>query len=75
MKNVIIYKRVSTDEQADKGYSLRAQEEKLEQYCSQRGLNIVGRYQDDHSAKTFDRPQFKKLLTFAKANKNKIDAL
>jgi len=29
MKNAILYARVSTDEQADKGFSLRDQEEKL----------------------------------------------
>ena len=75
MRNVLIYTRVSTDEQADKGYSLRAQVEKLENYCSHREIKIVGRYQDDHSAKTFDRPEFKKLLAYAKSNKNRIDAL
>jgi site-specific DNA recombinase len=35
MKNVILYVRVSTDEQADKGYSLRDQEAKLIQYCKE----------------------------------------
>ncbi len=75
MKNVLIYTRVSTDEQADKGYSLRAQVEKLENYCSQKDINVIARFQDDHSAKTFDRPEFKKLLSYAKANKNRIDAL
>ena len=34
MKNVILYVRVSTDEQADKGFSLRDQEEKLLKYCN-----------------------------------------
>ena len=66
---------MSTDEQADKGYSLRAQVEKLENYCSQKDINVVARFQDDHSAKSFDRPEFKKLLSYAKANKNRIDAL
>ena len=32
MKNVVIYKRVSTDEQAEHGFSLDAQEEKVIKY-------------------------------------------
>ncbi len=75
MPNAIIYTRVSTDEQADKGYSLKAQKEQLERFCAVKGFNIVAHYQDDHSAKTFDRPEFKKLLEFAKANRHQIDVL
>ena len=40
MKNVILYVRVSTDEQADKGFSLRDQEEKLLKYCNDHRLTI-----------------------------------
>ena len=41
MKNVIIYKRVSTDEQAENGYSLDAQEEKLVKYSDSTTTQIV----------------------------------
>ena len=41
MKNVILYVRVSTDEQASKGYSLRDQEQKLVNYCKLNNLNIL----------------------------------
>ncbi len=75
MKNVLIYTRVSTDEQADRGYSLRAQVERLENFCEQNELNILARFQDDYSAKTFDRPEFKKLLQYVRLNRNKIDTL
>lgn len=34
MKQADLYVRVSTDEQADKGYSIRSQEEVLRKYCS-----------------------------------------
>lgn len=70
MTDVIIYSRVSTDEQADKGYSLRSQEEKMSVYCKAHNYNIVKHFQEDYSAKTFDRPQFIQLLLFLKANKN-----
>lgn len=75
MVNVLIYTRVSTDEQAERGYSLRSQVERLETYCNHKGYNILGRFQDDFSAKTFQRPEFKKLLLYVKANRNKIDYL
>jgi len=64
MANVIIYTRVSTDEQAEKGYSLRDQQAKLEKYCAEKGFEIIKHYQDDHSAKTFERPEFQKMLEF-----------
>lgn len=75
MANAIIYTRVSTDEQADKGYSLRDQKDRLEKYCAIKGINILAHYQDDHSAKTFDRPEFTKLLDYARRNKHQIDFL
>ena len=59
---VIIYTRVSTDEQADRGYSLRDQEARLRAHCDRQGWRVVGHYQDDASAKTFDRPAWNGLL-------------
>lgn len=60
--NVILYCRVSTDEQAD-GCSLEVQENYLKCFCSNHGYNIVGIYKDDYSAKHYDlrRPEFKKI--------------
>ena len=66
MNNAVLYARVSTDEQADKGFSLRDQEEKLKSYCKINNIEIVGIYREDYSAKTFNRPEFKKLMQFAK---------
>lgn len=40
MKTVDLYIRVSTDEQADKGYSQRNQEEVLRKYCENNSLLI-----------------------------------
>ena len=75
MKNVILYFRVSTDEQADKGFSLRDQEQKLLNYCNSNNLNVLAVFKEDHSAKTFNRPEFKKLLLFVKNNKSKVQQL
>lgn len=73
MTNVILYIRVSTDDQADKGFSLKDQEQKLLSYCSLNDLNVLSIYCDDHSAKDFNRPEFKKLFAFAKNNKSHVD--
>lgn len=74
MKNVILYVRVSTDEQG-KGYSLRDQEQKLLNYCQNNNFNVLHIFREDYSAKTFKRPEFKKLLEFCKKNKKEVHQL
>jgi site-specific DNA recombinase len=56
MKTADLYIRVSTDEQADKGYSQRNQEEVLKKYCEINRISIKRVVFEDHSAKTFNRP-------------------
>ena len=73
MRKAIIYTRVSTDEQAQKGFSLPHQKMILEKYCDLNDIDIVKHYQEDHSAKNFDRPEFIKLMEFIKANRGIID--
>lgn len=73
MKNVIIYVRVSTDEQARTGYSLGHQEAVLTKFCELKGWNVIATYKEDFSAKTFDRPEYKSLYKFCKANKRSVD--
>ena len=70
--NVILYCRVSTDEQAEKGFSLRYQEASLKRFCEGMGYNIVNVYTEDHSAKNFKRPQWNELRSYVKANKKHI---
>ncbi len=74
-KKAFLYIRVSTDEQADKGYSLKHQEERLRSYCQFQNIDVVGLYKDDHSAKTFERPAFQQMLAFLKKNKKSADLL
>jgi site-specific DNA recombinase len=75
MKNVILYVRVSTDEQADRGFSLRDQEEKLLTYCKDNDREVLMVFREDYSAKTFNRPEFNKLLKYAKQHHKIIDEL
>ena len=72
-RKAILYIRVSTDEQADKGYSLKHQEERQRSYCQFEGIEIAGLYKDDHSAKTFERPAFRQMLALLKKNKKSAD--
>jgi len=74
-QKAILYIRVSTDEQAEKGYSLKHQEERLRQYCQHQQMEVIAVYKEDHSAKTFERPEFTKLLAFLKKNKGCADLL
>lgn len=52
MSKAIIYIRVSTDEQAVKGYSMKNQEERLMQYCRINNIAVLQIIHEDHSAKT-----------------------
>ena len=73
--NVICYKRVSTDDQADRGFSLQHQENMLNQYCQLHNHNVVGMYTEDYSAKDFDRPEWKKIMLFIKRNKGLVNMI
>src|SRR5690606_30060432 len=73
MKIADLYIRVSTDEQADKGYSQRNQEEVLKRYCEINSIQIRNIIFEDHSAKTFIRPEWKKLESSLKKSKGKVD--
>ncbi len=75
MKTAYLYIRVSTDEQADKGYSQRWQEETLRRYCGISGINILDVVLEDHSAKNFIRPAWKQLLTDVKKKKGRINLI
>jgi len=71
MKIADLYVRVSTDEQADKGYSQRDQEERLRRYCEINYIKVNKVIYEDHSAKSFVRPQWIKLLTEIRKTKGR----
>lgn len=71
MINAGIYIRVSTEEQANNGYSIRAQEEKLRSYASIKDWNVFSVYIDEGiSGKNIvDRKELKRLINDIKENK------
>lgn len=66
-----LYIRVSTDEQADKGYSQRDQAERLKMYCAKLGITVENIIFEDHSAKNFERPEWSKYLKNLKKRRTK----
>lgn len=73
MKIADLYIRVSTDEQADKGYSQRNQEEILRRYCDLNAIQVRKVIFEDHSAKTFNRPEWSQLLQDLRRHRGKAD--
>ncbi len=65
----VLYTRVSTDEQKENGFSLQDQEVRLRRYCQQNNIEVISHYQDDHSAKNFNRPQFQRFVDDVVAKK------
>ncbi|QQK09019.1 recombinase family protein [Miniphocaeibacter halophilus] len=70
-KRIAIYCRVSTNEQAEEGYSIDEQERLLIQWCKENGYEIYECYSDRGiSGKNIkDRPALNKLLIDAKNKK------
>ena len=63
MKHTALYLRVSTEAQADEGYSLAAQAEKLEAYCRMKGITRFRRYVDGgFSGSNLTRPAVTELV-------------
>lgn len=75
MKKAIIYVRVSTDEQSEKGYSLQHQEDRIRQHCLHNNIEVVAFYKEDFSAKSFERPAFNELLAFLRKGKGVANLL
>ena len=72
--NVILYCRVSSEEQAD-GSSLDYQEMALRAYCANHGYNVLMVKREDHSAKShkLDRPQLKYIYDYCKSHKGQVN--
>ena len=77
--NVILYCRVSTDEQAD-GCSLDMQERYLRAFCDNHRYNIIGEeqpYKEDYSAKHYDlrRPKLKQIYDYCRKHRHEVDKI
>lgn len=75
MRTADLYIRVSTDEQAEKGYSLRSQQEVLLKHCEQHKIKVRQIFIEDYSAKSFLRPEWKKLMVYLRRSKGRSELL
>ncbi len=76
MSNCIIYCRVSTKEQAEKGYSLEAQRKECAKFAFNKDYEVDEAFiERGESAKTQDRTQLKKMIEYSVRNKKKLSAL
>lgn len=70
MKIPAIYIRVSTDFQAEEGYSIDAQKEALEAYCKMKGIKNYEFFIDGGwSGSNLDRPEIQRLVDLSKKGK------
>jgi len=74
-KRVAIYARVSTDDQAEKGYSLPSQIEACRSFTEKLGYVVSVELSEDHSGATpiSERPQGARLIDMAK--RREVDAV
>ena len=63
-KQVVIYARVSSEEQKKGGFSTPAQLKLLRDYASKNDYEIVGEYEDTETAKVTGRTRFTAMVKF-----------
>jgi len=74
MPNCVIYCRVSTEEQAIKGYSLETQEKLCRDFAERNHYLVVGVYREEgKTARSLDRPMLTELL--ADCERKAVDAV
>src|SRR5215207_1255063 len=72
MAGAVIYIRVSTKEQTE-NLSLPTQLRSCEDYCRREGLDVLAQFKEEgESAKTANRTELQKLLTFCRTNKGRV---
>src|ERR1700736_6923677 len=74
MQKAVIYTRVSTDEQAKNGLSLKGQEDAAREYCKREGIEVAEIFCDaGESAKTANRPQLIASIAYCTDHFKEID--
>ncbi|MCL5960386.1 MAG: recombinase family protein [Chloroflexi bacterium] len=70
MQKALIYCRVSTEEQAEKGISLDTQEQYCRSFAERNGYEVAAVYRDEgRSATNLDRPALQAMLTVVQHDK------
>ena len=75
MMRAVLYCRVSTEDQV-KNLSLSTQEKACKGYCQQHGFEVDKVFvEEGESAKTVNRSQFQKMLSYCRENKGRIQSV
>ncbi len=73
IEHAVIYIRVSTEEQAEDALNLVNQEQRCRNYCKQKDLTVIESFIDaGESARSSDRPEFQRMLSYCKVQRNKV---
>jgi site-specific DNA recombinase len=75
MKIADLYLRVGTAVVTDRSKSLQGQEEILRQYCKHNNIKVRKVIFEVCSAGTFNRPEWKKMMSDWRKNKGQVDLL
>src|SRR5882672_6844745 len=76
IKRAVIYCRVSTKEQVEEGNSLVTQEKNCREFALKENFEVIELFvEQGESAKTQDRTELKRLMTFCTDKNNKVDAV
>ncbi len=76
IENVILYLRVSSQEQVDFGNSLESQKSVCTAFSDRNNYNIIKIFTEKgESAKTINRTQLRNLLDYCKKNKQFVNAV
>lgn len=75
MKHALLYARVSTDDQAEEGFSIPAQVEKLKAYAGIMGWTWDLFIDDGYSGKDLNRPDMQKIIKMAEQKKANVVAV
>ena len=60
--DVVVYRRVSTQEQGGSGLGLQAQQDRINEYVGARGWTVVGDFEETMSGKALQRPKLTQAL-------------
>lgn len=74
--NVVLYVRVSSDRQVEKGLSIPSQLRELRRYCEERSYLVLNEFSDEGISGTTDqRPGFQAMISYCKLNHERLDAV
>lgn len=70
-KQAVIYARISSKAQEEKGTGLESQATRCREFAGYKGLEVIKTFQDQKTGSAIDRPGMKDMLAFLRCNRKK----